>query len=188
MICRFDSINVQFYNNEGSLDDGSDFSKSGTDEALAKALDDASADCWDDYTYGWYRDGKKHCLASKFLTTALIWADVAQKCTEWRSKFSSGETQFVFGTAVDQLSPDGSSGGLPWPVYTKQTDLSAPRRQIKQLIGALSKIAGTSFGGVMLWDRGNDNTVASKMPENVRPSRLFKESLAALSFSRAVQV
>lgn len=178
-VCRFDSLNVQFYNNEGALDDGSDFSKSGTDQDLAKDLDNRPTECWDDYTYGWFQDGKPHCYQSKFLTTAAIWAGVAKQCTAWRaSSGRGGTTQFVFGTAVDQLSPDGSSGGLPWAKYVKQRNLTTPRRQITKLVKAMSDLAGETFGGIMLWDRGNDLTVGAKMPSQARPSKLFKEALA----------
>lgn len=178
-VCRFDSLNVQFYNNEGALDDGTTFSTSGTDAALAKALDDAPADCWDDYTYGWFQDGKPHCYASKFLTTAAIWADVAKQCTDWRAASGrGGVTQFVFGTAVDQLAPDGSSGALPWAKYVGG-DLAKPRRHIAQLLQAMSAVAGDTFGGVMLWDRGNDLTIGARMAEGAKPTQLFKEALDA---------
>jgi hypothetical protein len=184
-ICRFDSLNVQFYNNEGDLSDGSDFPTSGTDEALAKVLNDTAVDCWDDYTYGWYQKGKHHCFASKFLTTAAIWANVAQQCTAWRASREDmyhGATQFFFGTPVDQLAPDGSAGGLPWPVYAQETTLTVPRRQLATLVQALSKLAGDSFGGVMLWDRGNDLTVGAQMPGGANPSALFKGVMGATEF------
>ena len=48
---------------------------------------------------------------------------------------------FVFGTAVDQPAPDGSSGALPWPVYVKLGDLQKPRQQLRELVTALSKLA-----------------------------------------------
>eukprot|EP01065_Artemidia_motanka_P029327 TRINITY_DN35467_c0_g1_i1.p1 TRINITY_DN35467_c0_g1~~TRINITY_DN35467_c0_g1_i1.p1 ORF type:complete len:440 (+),score=168.81 TRINITY_DN35467_c0_g1_i1:46-1320(+) len=179
--CRFDSFNVQFYNNEGDLSDGSDFPKSGSDAALAKLLDNSSTDCWDDYTYGWYQNGQHHCYASKFLTTARIWATIAAQCNRWRKQQGvAGRSEFVFGTAVDQLSPDGSSGGLPWPVYAVQKDTSQAAAQIRKLLAAVSDLAPAAFGGVMLWDRGNDLTVGSKMPQNARPSALFRRALDSL--------
>jgi len=179
-VCRFDSLNVQFYNNEGALDDGSDFSKTGSDADLAKALNDSPVDCWDDYAYGWFKDGKPHCMQSKFLTTAAIWAGVAKQCTEWRASSGGGTTYFVFGTAVDQLSPDGSSGGLPWPQYVKRSSLASPKKQITELLKSLSALGGSSFGGVMLWDRGNDLTVGAQMPKNTTPSRIFQDVLAGM--------
>merc|ERR1712167_434477 len=108
-------------------------------------------------------------------------AGVAKQCKAWRaSSGRAGTTQFVFGTAVDQLSPGGSSGGFPWAHYTKEKDVSTPRRQIKKLVQAMSDLAGDTFGGVMFWDRGNDLTVGKKMPSAARPSALFNEAQAIL--------
>jgi hypothetical protein len=182
LIGMVDQLHVQFYNNEGAMDDGSKFSTSGDEKQLAMLLNDSKAECWEDYTYSYYRGGKKHCLSSKFLSTAMIWNNIAAGASAWRKTQGLPRTTVLFGTPLDAFDPDApSTGGFPWKeVYVHEKDSSLALRQITEV---LSKIFSdlTHFNGVFMWDRGNDNYMGKKLPGGTKPSQIVRQAVDASS-------